>query len=146
TLNLTGAAAVNQNTLTVNNTSSVVTENTTNALSGTANLAISNGSVTLSQANDFNGSTTVSGGTLQLGNGNAIANSNLTLSGGTLQLRNDSATSFADASTTIGATTTIDVNRNASGTGVQLSLGPATITGAFTLNITGGNSYVLGLG
>src|SRR6185369_4020367 len=127
TLNLTGAAAVNQNTLTVNNTSSVVTENTTNALSGTATLAISNGSVTLSQGNDFSGSTTVSGGTLQLSNANAIANSNLTLSGGTLQLRNDSATSFADASTTVNATTTFDVNRVATGTGVQLNLGPTNI-------------------
>src|SRR4029077_17683498 len=52
---------------------------------------------------------------------------------------------FTDASTTIGGNTTIDVNRLTTGSGQQLSLG-ATSIGAFTLNITGGNTYSLGLG
>src|SRR5205823_3060626 len=108
--------------------------------------AISNGSVTLSQANNFTGATTLSGGTLTLSNTGALAGSDLSLNGGTLQLRKDTTGgTFTDASTTIGATSTIDVNQLTTGSGQQLSLGPVNI-GAFTLNVTGGNTYSLGLG
>src|ERR1041385_463116 len=49
-------------------------------------------------------------------------------------------------STTIGGTTTIHVDRaSGNGSGIQLSLGAVSI-GAFTLNVTGANTYSLGLG
>lgn len=111
TLNLNGASAISQNTLTVNNASSVVTENTTNALGGTAVLTQSNGVVTLSRANNYSGVTSLSGGTLQLQNAGSISSSALTLSGGILQLRNDTInTTFTDASTTISGSTTLNVD------------------------------------
>ena len=89
TLNLNNTGAVT-NTLTVNGASSVVTENVTNALGGTAatGLSISNGRVILSQANNYTGATTVTGGTLVLGNNLSLGNTTavLTLQGlGTIQ-------------------------------------------------------------
>ncbi len=70
TLNLNHASAIGQNTLTVGGAS--VTENTTNALGGTAALAINSGTVTLSQANNYSGATTLTGGTLNINNAGAI--------------------------------------------------------------------------
>src|SRR6185503_14395149 len=95
--------------------------------------------------NNYNGSTMLNGGTLQLSDAGAIANSALFLNGGMLQLRGDANTSFANAMTMIGADSTIDVNQLSSGSNVQLSLG-ATTMGAFTLNVTGANNFGLGLG
>src|SRR5205085_9360582 len=64
TLSLQGASAVNQNTVTVNGGS--LTETVANSLSGTASLAITSGTATLSTANNYTGNTTLSGGTLTL--------------------------------------------------------------------------------
>ena len=145
-LNLNNASAISLNTLTLNNAAAVVTQSATNALSGTAALTQSNGLVTLSQANNYNGTTTLSGGTLQLQNANSIQNSALTLSGGTLQLQSDTNnTTFAAASTTVGGSTTINVDQQTSATGRTLAMGNIAI-GANTLTVTNGNNYNLTLG
>jgi fibronectin-binding autotransporter adhesin len=147
TLNLNNASAISQNTLTVNNASSVVTENATNALGGSAALTQSNGTVTLSRANNFSGNTALSGsGTLQLQNAGSIGSSALTLSGGTLQLRNDTAnTTFADASTTVSGSTAINVDHASSATGLTLLLGNISM-GGNTVTVTNGDSYNLTVG
>jgi len=147
TLQLNNTSAISQNTLTVNNAASVVTENTTNALSGTAALTISNGAVTLSSANNFSGATALSGGSLQLQNAGSMASSALTLSGGTLQLRNDTTnTTFTTASTTVTGNTAINVDQSTTGnTGNTLKLGNVA-TGANTITVTNGDSYNLTLG
>ena len=146
TLALNGASAISHNTLTVNNASSVVTENTTNALSGSAALTQSNGTVTLSSANNFSGAIGLSGGTLQLQNAGSIGSSALTLSGGILQLRNDTnSTTFSDTSTTVSGNTTINVDHTTTGTGNTLLLG-AIATGANVITVTNADSYNLTTG
>ena len=107
----------------------------------------SNGTVTLSQANNFSGNTALSGsGTLQLQNAGSIGSSALTLSGGTLQLRSDTAnTTFTDASTTVSGSTTINVDQASSATGLTLLLGNISTAGN-TITVTNGNSYNLTVG
>ena len=106
-----------------------------------------NGTVTLSQANNFSGNTALSGsGTLQLQNAGSIGSSALTLSGGTLQLRSDTAnTTFTDASTTVSGSTTINVDQASSAAGLTLLLGNISTAGN-TITVTNGNSYNLTVG
>jgi len=110
------------------------------------------GALTLSAANSYSGTTTLSAGTLQLGNASSMGTSNLTMtSGTTLQLRNDSDTTFnVPFATPAGAVTyNFDVNNAGSAvTGKKLSLGDLTfaLNSTNQINVTGGNSYTLGLG
>jgi fibronectin-binding autotransporter adhesin len=146
TLNLNGASAISQSTLTVNNASGAVTENTANALGGTAALTQSNGTVTLSSANNFSGSTSFSGGALTLSNAGAIGSSALTMTGGTLNLRSNTGAAFSDTSTTFTTSPTINVDNNGSGTAQTLSLGAVSV-GATTVTVSANSdNYTLGLG
>ena len=84
---------------------------------GAAGLALMAwGFLTLTNANTYTGNTTVTLGTLQLNNASAITNSPLVLNGGTLALRSNTGATFATASTSIAATSTVDVNQLTSGT------------------------------
>ncbi len=117
------------------------------------------GNLTLSGTNTYGGTTTLTSGILQ---GQVVGTSltptgplgagGLALNSGTLQLRasgtvNTTAESITFGNnTTVGGNTTIDVNRpGATSTTKTLALGTLSI-GAHTLNITGGNSYVLRFG
>jgi len=110
------------------------------------------GALTLSAANTYTGTTTLSAGTLQLGNATSIGTSTLAMTNNTtLQLRNDSDTTFnVPFATPAGAVTyNFDVNNAGSAvTGKKLSLGNLTfaVNAANQINVTGGNSYALGLG
>ena len=79
TLNLQAPAAVNQNTLAINS-NGILTENVANAISGSAGLMVTtDGSVALSQANNYTGNTTVSSGTLVLGSLSAAQSSTVSV-------------------------------------------------------------------
>lgn len=119
---------------------------------------VSNGTLVLSNANTISAATSIAAtGTLQLGHATSMGSSTMTLaSGAILQLRNDVNTIFtapiATAPTT-GITYNFDVNNAGSAaTGKTLSLANLTFatstTGTITnqINITGGNTYTLGLG
>jgi len=136
--------------------SSVIANNAGGASSLTKTGA---GALTLSGANTYTGTTTLTAGTLQglvIGTSltpvSPFGASSLALNGGTLQLR-ASGTENTTAETitlgnnvTVGANTTIDVNRTgATSTTKTIALGTLGI-GAQTLNVTGGNSYVLRFG
>jgi len=116
------------------------------------------GTLVLSAANTFTGNVTFNAGTLRLTDTNAIASSSaLSLgNGATLELRNDTSATFTTPLATVspGVTTTIDVNNNGTGSGNTLTLSggiqfnnpgsPSNVTA--TVNITGGNDYVLRTG
>ncbi len=104
TLELNAASAVGQNTVTVNNAASVLTQNTANALGGTAALTQSNGSVVLSQSNNYSGDTTFSGGALSIGASGSLGSGTLKLNGGTFSAT--AAVAPANA-VSIGGTATI---------------------------------------
>lgn len=109
------------------------------------------GTLVLNGANDYTGPTTVVAGTLRLAESGTIASSSsLVLNTGTLQLlSNDSATFNTPAvQVAPGATATIEVNNNGSGTGNTLTLSGGIVSsnstaGIATVNVTGGNDYVL---
>jgi len=143
-LNNTGALSLSK--LTVSNALSIVTENSVNALSGTAALTQSAGLVVLSQSNNYTGATSFTGGVLQLQNAGSIASSALTINTGILQLRNNSNTTFQDASTTQSASASINVDHTSSGTGNTLSLGNIAMGGGYTITVTNGDQYNLTLG
>ena len=134
------AITVNGGTLTDNAT--------TNGITGTSSLAVSSGTATLANANNYSGATAVSSsGTLQLKNASSMATSALTLSGGALQLRNDTDnTTFTTASTTVSGNTAINVDQStATNTGKTLKLGNIGTAGNMIV-VTNGNTYNLALG
>jgi len=155
TLNLNGASAINQNTLTVNNALSVVTENTTNGLGGTATLNVSAGTVLLTQANNYTGGTTVTGGVVQLGNAFAAQDSIFTIG-----VTNGLAFSSGVGSFTIGGLSgagnqaladavngavalTVGNNNNNGMTYAGVLSGPGSLlkVGAGSQALTGANTY-----
>ena len=97
------------------------------------------GMLTLSGANTYNGSTTLSGGILRATNSaSALGAGALTLGGGTLQLANDTGLSFG-RNTTVTAASAIASDRRTSGAGVTHTLGTLSI-GAFQLDVAPGSN------
>ncbi|MEO5915968.1 MAG: autotransporter-associated beta strand repeat-containing protein [Luteolibacter sp.] len=165
TLNLNNASAISGGTLTANNALSSITENTANAINATSavNLSVTGGSVNLSQNNNFgtgtitlnaaaatltlagantiSGATTLSTGTLSLGNKLSLGTSTLGINGLTISASADLSGANAVANTaTIGGNNTFTGTNN-----IELS-GSLTDTGArtFTNNISAGTLTLSG--
>lgn len=132
TLRYTGATASTDRNFTLNNITTSTLDVTTNTLtiSGAAAassgslIKVGNGTLVLSGANAYTGTTTINGGTLQLNRagGGTLPNANTIIinSGGTLQVSSNQTLN----SLTLGASATLTVD-----VGVTL-----TITGTFTYN------------
>ncbi len=150
------AITVNGGTLTENSTVA-----TTGGIAGTSSLNVSSGTANLNTANNYSGATSVTG-TLLAADPGAFKNSAMTLNNGaTLQLRNNSANAFNSSGAVLdsgvpNANINIDVNNNGSGTANMLTLanglsstqpasGNTAATYTTTINITGGNGYLLAL-
>ncbi|MGC3992465.1 MAG: autotransporter-associated beta strand repeat-containing protein [Chthoniobacteraceae bacterium] len=116
------------------------------AISGTSTLAKSgSGTLVLGGANTYSGATTISAGTLQLTNASALQSTAVTNSS-TLDLRSDTATTFATGGVTLNSST-INVDKAASGTGQTLTLGgTVTVNAGVTVNFTSTSSDTLALG
>ncbi len=96
------------------------------------------GTVVLGGTNSFTGSTSYTGGTLQLTNESALASSALGIAAGkTLQLRGDGAGTYATGTITTGTTLTIDADQSSSGVaGTTLTLGTISTNTAGTTTVT----------
>jgi autotransporter-associated beta strand protein len=110
------------------------------------------GTLLLSSANTYTGTTSLQEGTLRLENTSALGSGTLSMSNGTtLQLRSNSSTTFNGGNGLGGlggATINFDVNQLATGNTNQTI---SFATGGFntfgtTINVTGGNGYSLALG
>ena len=134
--------------------SDTVTQGTdfVSAISGSGGVTqAGSGTLILNGANNYTGPTTVSAGTLRLADISTVASSSgLILNAGTLQLLSNGSDTFNTPAIQVapGATTTIDVNNNGSGTGNTLTLSGEIVSanstaGIATVNVTGGNDYVL---
>jgi len=110
------------------------------------------GTLTLSGSNSYSGGTTVSDGTLQIGNANALGTGGLTISGGALDLNgnNVSVPAFSGAggtvTNTVAGTATFTANiSGASSYAGSIADGAGVValtkSGAGTLALTGNNSH-----
>ncbi|HEX4084684.1 MAG TPA: autotransporter-associated beta strand repeat-containing protein [Chthoniobacteraceae bacterium] len=119
-------------------------------ISGTGNFTQSGaGTTILAAGNTYSGTTTVSGGALQINGGAALSGSSIVnLGAGTLALRSDSNDTFNTAGVNITASTSdIDVNQLSAGGNNTLTLaGAVNFNNGITLNVTGGNGDTLALG
>ncbi|MEI6715403.1 MAG: autotransporter-associated beta strand repeat-containing protein, partial [Verrucomicrobiota bacterium] len=154
TLQLGTSGATFTNAITSSGASVIVVDSNTNngTLSGsiytnnTGGLTkLGAGVVTLNGSNGFTGITTVSAGTLALGNNNALAGGgSLTFGGGTLQLGTSGAT-FTNAITSSGASVILlDSNTNSgtlSGNIYANNTGGLTKFGAGVLTLSGSNGF-----
>ena len=141
-LSLQAAGAVNQNTLTVSGTGTLV-ETVANAISGGASLAVSGSSVALTVANNYTGTTSVSGGTLSLQIAGAVSQNTLTVSGtGTLAETVDNAIGGTTVLVVSGGTANLTNSNNYSGTttlsGGTLDINNNNALSGSTLTITSG--------
>ncbi|HMG82604.1 MAG TPA: sugar-binding protein, partial [Ferruginibacter sp.] len=141
----TGGAKAGGGTIGSNGTGNDITISDGNTIVGGANTGISGvisgrnlitggaGTINISQAETYTGTTTVNSGTLQLGATNAIpSTSNVTLAGGTLSSGNTTGFSDQMGTLTISSNSTIKL-----GTGSH-ALKFTSISGAYTgLTITG---------
>ncbi len=142
TLTLGATAAVNQNTVTVSGAGTLL-EGVANALAGTAGLTVTGGTATLSQANNYSGTTMVSGGTLNLPVAGAVSQGTITVSGtGTLNATAADALAGTAGLVVNGPTVTLAIANNYTGSTVvslgtlivSNTSGSATGTGTVTLN------------
>ena len=137
----------------------ILTLNGTNTGNNTISGVISNGSATtlslvkngagawrLSGANTFTGTTTLSGGTLMLNNGNALQSSTLNYTGGVLSF-SSSVSSHAFSLGGLSGSASITLN-DSGGNGVALTVGGNNATTAFTgsLNLGAGSFTKTGTG
>jgi len=144
-INLTGTSAA-ANTITIDGASS--SASVASALTGTNGLTkAGTGSLTLSGANTYSGTTAISAGTLRAVGTSAMGTSSVTLSGGTLELANDTDAAYAN-NVTVSVSSTIKSDRS-TGTGAAstntlgtLSIGAQTLTIDRGSNVTSGTAGV----
>jgi autotransporter-associated beta strand protein len=140
-INLTGTSAA-ANTIIIDGASS--SASVASALTGTNGLTkAGTGSLTLSGANTYSGTTAISAGTLRAVGTSAMGTSSVTLSGGTLELANDTNSTYTN-NVTVSANSTIKSDLSSgTGAGITNTLGTLTI-GAQTLTIDKGSNVTSG--
>lgn len=132
------------------------TDFSSSAITGTGGLLQEgSGTTTLNAANTFQGNTTLTNGTLAYsGTASMSSSSTITLAGAneSILLRNNTTGTFATPKITTSVPSTtfnVDVNNLSSGSTQTLTLGTGTLStatnGSLTLNVTGGNGFVLSL-
>lgn len=123
------ATALGANTLTLSGSS--IFSRINGVISGTGGVIINsgtNGGWRLNNSNTYTGGTTLTGGSLMIGNNSALGSGTLTFNGGTF---------LADSSSTLGnAITVANTARINASTNLTLN-GAATMTGARTFDISG---------
>ena len=140
TLSLQGANAVTLNTVTLSSSGSL-TETAANGLGGSASLSIAGGTATLSQANNYSGTTSLSSGALYVNNAGALGSGVLTLSGGTIDATNGAITGQSNnPAITLGSFTFGGSNN------LNLGTGAVSITGSTTTITLDGGGSTLTLG
>lgn len=145
TLTLSGGitAAAGSDTIT-NSTGNVTISGVIGDGSGTVAVAQNgSGALTLTKANTFTGGFTLTNGTVNVGNNNALAAGVLTLNGGTIQSNNTAARSLANSQINI----TGDFTIGGTNTGLLSSSAPVTLTGVrqITDNNTSGATTFSGV-
>jgi hypothetical protein len=156
---VTGSASATTSTVVFKGTGTdTITGNVLNgggALSITKNTGASGILILQGTGSNYTGATTITTGTIRTavatnGFGNT---SGISIGGsGILDLRNDSSVAFSNGTTnytvsTTATNATINVDQaTGAGTNNTLAIGTLTIGGNHTLNITGGNGYILATG
>jgi autotransporter-associated beta strand protein len=140
TLSLQGADAVTLNTVTVSGTGSL-TETAANALGGSASLSVTGGTATLSQANSYSGTTSLSSGALYVNNAGALGSGTLSLTGGTIDATNGVITGQSNNPAIAVGSFTFGGSNN-----LNLGTGPVSITGSTTTITLNGSGGTLTLG
>src|SRR5205823_746885 len=97
------------------------------------------GGLTLSVANTYSGGTTISAGTVNLGNASALGTGGLTVNGGTLELLNGATHSVANLS---GSGGTIEINGNSNT--ATLSVGSDNTSTSYSGLLKGDNTVPIG--
>ena len=138
---LAGAGSVALGSYTLSTGASGASTTFSGVLSGSGNLAKGgSGTLTLSGANTYTGTTSISGGTLSVTDATNIGSGTLTIDLGTLAITGTGA-SFANAITAGTGGATISVSNTATLTGVVGGSGALTKTGTGTLTLSGTNTY-----
>jgi len=145
TLQLNGASAINQNILTVNNAASIVTESAINALSGSASLTQSNGSVTLSQGNNYTGATTLTGGTLNINSTTALGSGTVNLNGGVIDNTHGGAVTLTNNQPVVlGGNFAFSTAAGTANNNLNLGTGSITMVADRTVTLNGAGALTLG--
>jgi autotransporter-associated beta strand protein len=100
------------------------------------------GTLVLANSNTYSGGTVLKGGTLRASAPGAFGSGQITLAGGTLDARRDTSVVFPN-SVLVSGDATVNVDRNASGTGRTVTFGGLTVGGDWKLTAKGGNGYGL---
>jgi len=100
------------------------------------------GTLVLAGPNTFPGGVRLEEGTLRITDAAGMGVGAAGIAGGTLDLRSETAVTFNNT-TTVSGSSTINVDRIASGAGNALAVKSLTITGNRTLTVTGGHGYSL---
>ncbi|MCE4226973.1 hypothetical protein HCU64_24865 [Methylobacterium sp. C25] len=145
----TVAATLSTGGLDQSSTFSGVIQNGANAAASTGLNKIGTGTLTLSGANTYTGTTTVSAGAIQAGAANVISNASAVfVNGGTFDLNNHdqsigSLSGNAGTSVTLGSATLTAGSDNSGSAyrGVISGTGSFTKTGSGVLFLTGANTY-----
>ena len=141
---LAGAGSVALGSYTLSTGASGASTTFSGVLSGSGNLAKGgSGTLTLSGANTYTGTTSISGGTLSVTDATNIGSGTLTIDLGTLAITGTGA-SFANAITAGTGGATISVSNTATLTGVVGGSGALTKTGTGSLTLSGTNTYTGG--
>ncbi|GHT90648.1 hypothetical protein FACS1894101_3310 [Betaproteobacteria bacterium] len=140
TLHTTPTGAAGDPLMTLNTNTNAITFDGTITGSGGIDKQ-GDGTLTLNGTNDYSGGTTVSAGTLSIGDDNNIGSGTNTLAGGTLRLANGTYAKNWTLGTGSNAIEIVSVGDTATMNGILSGSGSFSKTGAGKLTLSGANDY-----